>query len=44
VGDDDAKLAEGIRIFAIPIPAAAKRAILTDLITVCIDLVYGAIG
>ncbi|CAK9262339.1 unnamed protein product [Sphagnum jensenii] len=34
VGDDDAKLAEGIRIFAIPIPAAAKRAILTDLITV----------
>ncbi|CAK9205008.1 unnamed protein product [Sphagnum troendelagicum] len=34
VGDDDAKLAEGIKIFAIPIPAAAKRAILTDLITV----------
>jgi ATP-dependent RNA helicase DDX21 len=34
VGDNDAKLAEGIRILAIPIPAAAKRAILTDLITV----------
>ncbi|CAK9872779.1 unnamed protein product [Sphagnum jensenii] len=34
VGDNDVKLAEGIRILAIPIPAAAKRAILTDLITV----------
>jgi ATP-dependent RNA helicase DDX21 len=40
VGDNDAKLAEGIRILAIPIPAAAKRAILTDLITVCADLIW----
>jgi ATP-dependent RNA helicase DDX21 len=34
VGDADDKLAEGIKNLAIQIPAAAKRSILTDLITV----------
>ncbi|XP_019051786.1 PREDICTED: DEAD-box ATP-dependent RNA helicase 3, chloroplastic isoform X2 [Nelumbo nucifera] len=34
VGDQDEKLAEGIKLYAIPTTATSKRTILTDLITV----------
>ncbi|XP_077218105.1 DEAD box RNA helicase (RH3) [Tasmannia lanceolata] len=34
VGDQDEKLAEGIKLFAIPTTATSKRTILSDLITV----------
>lgn len=35
VGDQDEKLAEGIKLYAIPLTATSKRTILSDLITVC---------
>ncbi|WVZ61114.1 hypothetical protein U9M48_011036 [Paspalum notatum var. saurae] len=34
VGDQDEKLAEGIKLYAIPLTATSKRTILSDLITV----------
>ncbi|XP_059652179.1 DEAD-box ATP-dependent RNA helicase 3, chloroplastic [Cornus florida] len=34
VGDQDEKLAEGIKLFAIPTTATSKRSILSDLVTV----------
>ncbi|KAK6911741.1 GUCT protein [Dillenia turbinata] len=34
VGDDDEKLAEGIKLYAIPTTATSKRTILSDLVTV----------
>ncbi|XP_047337525.1 DEAD-box ATP-dependent RNA helicase 3, chloroplastic-like [Impatiens glandulifera] len=34
VGDDEEKLAEGIKLFAIPTTATSKRTILSDLVTV----------
>lgn len=34
VGEQEEKLAEGIKLYAIPIPATAKRTILSDIITV----------
>jgi len=35
VGDQDEKLAEGIKLYAIPLTATSKCTILSDLITVC---------
>lgn len=34
MGDHDEKLAEGIKLYAIPTTATSKRTILSDLITV----------
>ncbi|KAJ1254016.1 hypothetical protein BS78_K134400 [Paspalum vaginatum] len=36
VGDQDEKLAEGIKLYAIPLTVTSKRTILSDLITVCL--------
>lgn len=37
VGDQDEKLAEGIKLYAIPATGTSKRTILGDLVTVCIE-------
>lgn len=36
VGDQEEKLAEGIKLYAIPTTPTSKRTILSDLITVCL--------
>lgn len=40
VGDQDEKLAEGIKLYAIPTTSTSKRTILGDLVTVC-DFFFG---
>jgi len=37
VGDQDEKLAEGIKLYAIATTSTSKRTILSDLITVCLS-------
>ena len=34
VGDEEEKLAEGIKLYAVPTTSSSKRTILSDLITV----------
>lgn len=38
VGDHEEKLAEGIKLYALPTTATSKRTILGDLIMVCTSL------
>jgi hypothetical protein len=40
VGDEEEKLAEGIKLYAISATATSKRTILSDLITVSCQLIF----